>query len=87
MKKAYRRLFCLVSVFTMSFLIAACGKVIGNTDVFLIIFLQNQKLIINMYLDMKEKDILQQEISVMQLQLQEKFYRPVIVKMYHHIQA
>jgi alpha-tubulin suppressor-like RCC1 family protein len=33
MKKAYRRLFCLVSVFTMSFLIAACGKVIGNTDV------------------------------------------------------
>ena len=53
----------------------------------IIIFQQIQKLIVSQYLDMNGKGILQQEISAMRLQLQEIFYRQVIVKMYHHIQA
>lgn len=76
-----------MSVFIMTLLMVACGKAGENADVLhnnISADLEANSKSISGY---ERKGILQQEISAMQLRLQEIFYRQVIVKMYHHIQA
>lgn len=87
MKSVYKKLFCLMSVFIMTFLMAACGKAGENADVSHNNISADSEANGKSISGYERKGILQQEISAMRLQLQDIFYRQVIVKMYHHIQV